>query len=81
MGRDAVISTPQVVVAAELESIVFVLRDVAKEKHILNLVDLAVRKYGQIDSMFNCIVITCRIDTAPALKGSGGLGVPPNAGF
>ena len=46
MGRVAVISAPQVMVAAELEASVFVLCDVAKEKHIFSLVDLAVRKYG-----------------------------------
>ena len=39
MGRVAVISAPQVMVAAELEASVFVLCDVAKEKYILNLVD------------------------------------------
>lgn len=45
MGRVAVISAPQVMVAAELEASVFVPCDVAKEKYILNLVDLAFKKY------------------------------------
>jgi len=42
MGRVAVISAPQVMVAAELEASVFVPCDVAKEKYILNLVDSGV---------------------------------------
>ena len=45
MGRVAVISAPQVMVAAELEASVFVPCDVAKEQYILNLVDLAFEKY------------------------------------
>jgi hypothetical protein len=45
MGRVAVISAPQVMVAAELEASVFVPCDVAKEQYILNLVYLAFEKY------------------------------------
>tara|TARA_B110000093_G_C12624289_1_gene267483 strand:- start:215 stop:445 length:231 start_codon:yes stop_codon:yes gene_type:complete len=46
MGRVAVISVPQVMVAAELKTSVLVLCAIANKKHSLNLVDLAVRKYG-----------------------------------
>ena len=45
MGKVTIMTAPQVVVVAELESSIVVLCDVAKEKYILNLVDLAFKKY------------------------------------
>ena len=39
MGKVTIMTAPQVVVVAELESSIVVLCDVAKEKYILNLVD------------------------------------------
>tara|TARA_B110000971_G_scaffold173690_1_gene178707 strand:- start:469 stop:651 length:183 start_codon:yes stop_codon:yes gene_type:complete len=45
MGKVTIMTAPQVVVVAELESSIVVLCDVAKEKYILNLADLAFKKY------------------------------------